>query len=57
MQFKCICGVVNDFQFRFEDTPNDTIGDQDQCHHCKMKYEVISNDDEGLMLKMIPKKA
>lgn len=54
MQFTCVCGAINNFTFNVEDDSLETIGEEDECHDCKMKYRVFDDEDEGLVLKMIP---
>lgn len=55
LQFKCVCGVVVEFQFddMDEDQYLDVLEDeQGTCHNCKQRYIVIKDENEGLILKM-----
>jgi len=59
LEFECVCGATNEFNsFTEVDIDDDAErmirGETDNCHYCGLRYKVI-NDDDGLMLKIIPK--
>ncbi len=61
MQFECICGATNDFEdfeeLDLDDDPSFMLnGSTDRCHNCGLTYKVIDDDQDGMMLKLIPKK-
>lgn len=58
MEFECVCGAQNEFN-SFSEMDDDDIpelfleGETDKCHNCGLKYKVISDKNQGLMLKII----
>lgn len=57
--YSCICGTVNSFEASFGDgdtTESILDGEVDTCTECKVKYKVFICPDEGVMMKMLPKK-
>lgn len=63
MLFTCVCGAANNFDDFTEmengDDPDAIIlHEKDHCYNCGLEYKVIVDyEQDGLMLKMIPKKA
>jgi len=59
ISYDCVCGSFQTFEVSFGEDDileNAVEGETDKCSECGLKYTVFISEEEGVMLKLLPKK-